>query len=164
MVHAALQGRANSADGRRLALWASIVVVVALATGLAQTETGHSILQKIGVYGPTANYTSLAFANPQSLPTHVSSASTRMRMSFDLANSSADPRSYSWSIIFEQAERDSRLATGEISVSAGNRVMVARTVKVSCVKGRVRMVVKIASPAESIDFWMTCSPRKGEKP
>jgi hypothetical protein len=163
MVHATPLHRVNSAGGKRLILWMSIVAVVMLTAGIVQTGVGRSFLQKIGLYEAPASYTSLAFTNPQSLPTHLSSAHTRMKMSFDLANTSADSRSYHWSIILERAGRDHRLAAGEISVPAGDRVTVARAVKVSCVNGRASMMVKVAAPAESIDFWMACSPRKAGK-
>lgn len=164
MVHATLQRRANSANSKRLILWSSIVAVAALTAGLMQIGFGHSFLERIGLYENPASYTSLAFTNPQSLPAHLSSASTKMGISFDLTNTSAGPQSYHWSIMLERTGRDKRLSAGEINVPIGSRVTVARTVKVSCVKRRVRMMVKIADPAESIYFWMACSARKGGKP
>lgn len=139
------------------------MAVVALMAGLLQTGNGYSFLQKIGFSGAAASYTSLAFTDPQSLPTHLS-RSIRMRLSFDVTNTSAGPRGYHWSLMLQRAGRDKRLAAGEINVPAGNRLTVARTVRASCTKGRARMIVRLAAPAESIDFWMDCSPRKAGKP
>jgi hypothetical protein len=163
MVPATLQHRANPSGGKRLILWASIVAVAALTAGLMQTGVGRSFLQKAGLYQAPASSTSLAFTAPQSLPTRLSSAPTKMKVSFELANTSASPRSYRWSIMLERAGHDKRLAAGEVSVTAENHVTVARQVEVSCSKGRARVTVNVVAPAESIDFWMTCSSRKGGK-
>lgn len=163
MVHGTLR-RATFAGGKRLIAWVSVVAAIALTAGFMQTGTGHSLLQKLGVSGAAANYTALAFTDPQSLPAHLSSKAAKMKLSFDVTNSSADPHSYSWSMMLERGGHGTRLAAGEISVPGGNRLTVARTVKASCTKGRARLIIKIAAPAESIDLWMACSPRKAGKP
>jgi hypothetical protein len=163
MVHATLR-RATFAGGKRLIIWVSVMAAIALTAGLMQTGTGHSLLQKLGLSGTAADYTALAFTNPKSLPAHLSPRPAKMKLSFDVTNSSAGPRSYNWSMALERGGRNTRLAAGEISVPAGSRLTVARTVKASCAKGRARLIVKIAAPAESIDFWMACSPRKAGKP
>jgi hypothetical protein len=163
MVHAKLSGRADFVRVKSLITWVAIVAAVALAVGLAQTSVGHSLLRGAGLYDEPESYTSLAFTNPQSLPTRLSSHPTRVRMSFAIINASADPRIYHWSIELKRTRQIYHLATGEVEVRAGNRASLSRIVKLSCAGGQARMTVQVASPAESIDFLMACSPRKEEK-
>lgn len=163
MVHAKLSRRADFVRVKSLITWVAIVAAVALAAGLAQTSVGHSLLRGAGLYDEPESYTSLAFTNPQSLPTRLSSRPTRVRMSFAISNASADPRSYRWSIELKRTGHIYRLATGKVEVPGGNRAPVARIVKASCVEKQARITVKIAEPVESIDFLMACSPRKEEK-
>ena len=81
---------------------AVIVAAAALAAGLAQTSAGHSLLQAAGLYEEPASYTSLAFTHPQSLPTHLSPAATRVNLSFTVSNASADSRTYHWSMVLDR--------------------------------------------------------------
>jgi hypothetical protein len=163
MTHATAprRQRADSVAGKGPILVA-IAATATLAVGLAQTSVGHFLLQEAGLREPTG-YTSLAFTDPQSLPTQISSVPARVSVSFVVNNTSADPRSYHWSIVLDRAGRTYRLAAGEVGVPSGDRATVARTVTASCAKGQARMTVQVAAPAESIDFWMTCSPRKAAK-
>lgn len=163
MINASLPRRANFASGKNFIIWAAIIAAVTLAVGLAQTGIGHSLLRRAGLYEAPTSYTSLAFADPQSLPMHLSSAPTKVKMSFALSNTSTGLRSYHWSIMLERARRNYRLAAGEVSVPAGENMTVARTVTASCASGRALMMVQVATPAESIDFWVTCSPQKNGK-
>jgi hypothetical protein len=163
MVPAALSRRTDVARVKSLIAWLAIVAAVALAVGLAQTSAGHSLLRGAGLYEEPEGYTSLAFTDPQSLPTRLSSNPARVRMSFAINNASADPRSYHWSIELERTGHDYRLAAGAVEVPAGNRASVVRSVKAYCVQGQARMTVKIAAPAESVDFLMACSSRKEAK-
>jgi hypothetical protein len=163
MVHANLSRRTAFVRVKNLITWVVIVAAVALAAGLAQTSVGHSLLRGVGLYDEPESYTSLAFTNPQSLPTRLSSRPTRVRMSFAISNASAERRSYHWSIELKRTGHTHRLATGEVRVPAGNRTSVARVVKASCIDGQARMTVQVAAPAESIDFLVACSPRNGEQ-
>jgi hypothetical protein len=163
MVHATVSRPADFVRVKSSITWLAIVAAVALAAGLAQTNVGHSLLRGAGLYEEPETYTSLAFTNPQSLPTRLSSRPIRVRMSFAISNASADPRSYHWSIELKRTGHIYRLATGEVEVPADNRTSVARIVKASCIDGQARMTVQVAAPAESIDFLMACSPRKREK-
>jgi hypothetical protein len=137
---------------------AVIVAAAALAAGLAQTSAGHSLLQAAGLYAEPANYTSLAFTDPQSLPTHLSPAATRVNVSFTVSNASANSRTYSWSMVLDRAGHTNRLAAGVVRVPAGDRATVSRTVGASCAGGQARMTVELTAPAESIDFLAACSP------
>lgn len=162
MAHAALPPRAGLVTRKDLIL-VTIVAVAALAAGLAQTNAGRSLLGQAGLYARPASYTALAFIDPQSLPTHLEAAPTRVNVPFAVTNASAGPRSYHWSIALERAGRSYRLAAGEVEVPAGHRGTVAGTVTASCAAGQARMTVQVAAPAESIDFWLACSPQTGGK-
>jgi hypothetical protein len=142
-------------------LAAVMVVVAGLALALAQTSPGHALLRSAGLDQPPASYTSLAFTSPQSLPAYLAAVPTPVTISFTVSNSSADPRSYHWSVVVQRAGRANRLSAGEVAVQAGERATVARTVTASCSAGQARMSVQLAAPAESIAFWLACSPRGG---
>lgn len=135
-----------------------IVAALALALSLAQTTAGRSVLQAAGLYrGPTA-YTSLAFSNPQSLPASLSATGTELAVSFVISNVSTSPHHYQWSIFLSQRGHASRLAAGGTQIPADGRATVSRRVTVSCSSKRAHLVVKLANPAESVDFWAVCTP------
>jgi hypothetical protein len=146
---------ANSRGLTALAVAAGLVVAV---VGLAQTSPGHSLLREVGLYAEPATYTALAFTNPQSLPSHLSAAPAQVAVSFAISNVSPDPHSYSWSIVLEAAGQTSRVAAGEVGVPAHGHATVTRTVTASCPAGQAVMAVRLAAPAESIDFRAACSP------
>lgn len=152
----ALWRRADFVPAKSLFL-ALMVAAVALVAGLAQTSVGHSLLQGVGIYQPPANYTSLAFARPQSLPTRLSGSATSIDISFTISNASTDSRTYQWSIKFDRAGHTYRLATGVTFVPGGSQTTVSRTVKASCSSGQARMSVGLVSPGETIDFLTACS-------
>jgi hypothetical protein len=136
----------------------AIVAVLALALSLAQTAAGRSVLQAAGLYrGPSA-YTSLAFSNPQSLPASLPATGTERAVSFVISNVSTSPHRYQWSVFLNQRGHASRLAAGGTQVPADGHAAVSRRVTVSCSGGRARLVVKLADPAESVDFWTACTP------
>ena len=137
---------------------AVIVAAAALAAGLAQTSAGHSLLQAAGLYEEPASYTSLAFTYPQSLPTHLSAAATRVNVSFTVSNASADSRTYHWSMVLDRSGHTHRLAAGLVRVPAGDHATVSRAVRASCPGGQARMTVELTAPAESIYFLAACSP------
>jgi len=157
MAHA-LPPRADRHLGRGL-IMAAIVAVAGSALALAQTSPGHALLRKAGLDEEPAGYTSLAFTDPQSLPSRLAPVPARVSVSFGISNSSADPRSYHWSVVLQRAGQVTHLAAGEVAVPAGESSTVAPVVTASCSAGPARMSVRIAAPAESIAFWLACSPR-----
>ncbi len=138
---------------------AAVVAVAGLALALAQTSPGHALLRKAGLYEEPAGYTSLAFTDPQSLPSRLSPVPARVSVSFGISNSSADPRRYHWSVLLQRTGRVKRLAAGEVEVPAGESATVAPMVTASCPAGQARMDVQVGAPAEEIAFWLACSPR-----
>jgi hypothetical protein len=162
MAHAVLPPRAGFVTRKDLIL-VTMVAAAALAAGLAQTSAGRALLGRAGLYDTPASYTSLAFTDPQALPAHLSPAPARVSVPFAVTNTSAGPRSYLWSIVLDRAGRSYPLAAGEVRVPAGARATVAGAVTASCAAGQARLTVQVAAPAESIDFWLACSPHAGAK-
>ncbi len=152
-----LPGAAETANSRGLTALAVTAGLVVAAVGLAQTSPGHSLLREVGLYAEPATYTALAFTNPQSLPSHLSAAPAQVAVSFAVSNVSPDPHSYSWSIVLKAAGQTSRVAAGEVGVPAHGHATVTRTVTASCPGGQAVMTVRLAAPAESIDFQAACS-------
>jgi hypothetical protein len=142
----------------------SVLVLAALvvaSAGLAQTSAGHGLLRDIGLSQTPASYTELAFTDPQALPTQLGSEHAAINMSFGIHNVSDSSRTYRWSIELVRSGRSSLKAAGVVSTPAYGRATVDKTVTTSCAGGRLEVVADLASPAESIDLWLTCAPRSG---
>ena len=157
MAHA-LPSRPGPRPARGL-ITAALVAAAGLALALAQTSPGHALLRKAGLYEEPAGYTSLAFTDPQSLPAQLSPVPSRVSVSFGISNGSADPRSYQWSVLLHRAGQVKHLAAGEVEVPAGESTTVAPVVTAACSAGQAQVSVQLAAPAESIAFWLACSPR-----
>lgn len=134
-----------------------LVAVIALAAGVGQTSLGHAILGKAGLYEEPTSYTSLAFLHPQSLPEQIGSKRTNVDVSFMIQNIGSTSRVYQWSVVLVQGQRTSRAAAGIVSVASGSGAAITRSASILCTRGQVRIVVRLASPAEAIDAWTTCS-------
>lgn len=141
--------------------WSAFVLValVVVGAGLAQTRQGHVLLSDAGLYKVPTSYTELAFTAPDSIPDQLKSQRVPLGLSFWIHNASGSPRNYRWSIVTMRAGKSHVEATGVASTPGQGRVTVARTVVLACVGGRIQVVVRLAAPAESIDFWATCPPR-----
>jgi hypothetical protein len=152
----------------RMAIWwraAALVALVALAAGLGQTAIGHQVLRKTGLFEEQAGYTSLAFQDPGFLVEQLSSERESVDVSFVIHNATSTPRSYLWSEFVAQGGRSRRVAAGAVRVAAERETAITRLQELSCTRGRVQVIVKLASPAESIDAWMACSsPRRPTLP
>jgi hypothetical protein len=140
------------------ARWQVLVLVGALllCVGLAQTQQGHGVLRAVGLYETPATYTELAFSQPGALPETLAKPNSDIKVSFSIHNVSSDLRSYQWSIVLVHAGHSQVKATGTLQSPAQGQDEVSRSVAAVCVGGRLQVVVRLASPAESISFWMTC--------
>ena len=138
--------------------WGGLVVLalVLLGASLAQTGTGHALLQDTGLYEAPPSFTELAFTAPANLPAQLKSAHAPIGVSFSIHNVSGASRTYDWSIALVRSSQSHVKASGVATVPPQGRATVAKTVAMSCVGGRLQIVVRLASPAESIDFWVTC--------
>jgi hypothetical protein len=125
---------------------------------LAQTGSGHTLLRAAGLYEEPASYTELAFSTPGDLPSALAKPSASVKVSFGIHNVSDSPRSYDWSIALVHSGVSQVKASGAASTSAQGRTAVTKSVTAACSSGRVQVVVRLASPAQSISFWLTCPP------
>lgn len=152
-----------SAVVQRAARWRGLVALagaVVLAAAIGQTAVGHTILKRAGLFEEQAGYTSLAFVHPQSLPEQLGHRRAKVALSFVINNVGSASRDYQWSLRLVQGQVTRRLAAGSVRIASGHAAEVARTADISCAHGKVQIVVSLARPDESIDAFMSCSPRK----
>lgn len=133
-----------------------IMPVVLICAGLAQTPKGHMLLRDAGLYETPATYTELAFSDPRALPNSLPSPDSNVQVSFGIHNVSDVSRSYQWSIVLVHAAKSQVGASGTVQTPPQGRTAVTRSVAAACVGGRLQVVARLASPAESISFWLTC--------
>jgi hypothetical protein len=134
-----------------------LFAVIAIAcVSLAQTTQGHRLLGAAGVYEEPAIYTELAFTTPGALPNTLPTPTASVKVSFGIHNVSGNPRSYDWSIVLVHSGVSKVKASGAVPTAAQGRASVTRSVVPACTGGRVQVVVRLASPAQSISFYMTC--------
>jgi hypothetical protein len=138
--------------------WRAIVLVdlVVLSVGLLQTSPGHALLRDTGLFEVPTSYTELAFTTPAGLPDQLASEHASIEVSFGIHNVSASARTYRWSIALVRSDKSQVKASGVVNAPAHGHATVGRTVATVCAGGRLQVVVRLASPAESIDFWATC--------
>ena len=140
-----------------------LVAAVLACVSLAQTQQGHVLLRNVGLYETPAAYTELTFSDPGALPSALEKPSSSVKVSFGIHNVSDASRSYQWSIAFAHAGKNQVKASGVAVTAAQGRTGVTRSLVAACVGGRLQVVVRLASPAESISFWMTCPPAAAKK-
>jgi hypothetical protein len=140
-----------------------LAVLVALCAGLAQTSQGHVLLSDVGLYEQPANFTELSFTTPSDLPSALASPTSPIDVSFSIHNTSGAARGYQWSIVLAKASQSHVKATGTVTAPAQGRVTVTKSVAMACVGGRLQVLIRLASPAESVDFWVTC-PASAQRP
>ena len=140
----------------------ALVALVLLGAGLAQTRPGRVLLQSAGLRQVPASYKELALTAPSSLPVKLKSAHAPIEVSFGIHNVSVSPQTYRWSVTFVRSGRSHVKASGVIRAQVQGRATVAKTFATVCVGGRLQVVVRLAMPAESIDFWATCVSSSGK--
>jgi hypothetical protein len=130
--------------------------VLALLVGLAQTPPGHSVLRDTGLVGSPSSYTSLYFSDPGGLPSTVPSGHVALPVSFSVHNASSSSSSYQWTIQVVHGGRLTRAATGTLTVPPGGTTPENSQVAAFCQSGELLVVVRLAAPAQSIDFRAAC--------
>lgn len=133
-----------------------LAVLALLCVGAAQTSPGHSVLVGLGLSETPPSYTELAFTDAGSLQESVASLQAPVTVSFDIHNVSASARSYKWSIVAEHGTTNEGSLSGSATVAAQGRQSFIENVQVTCPSGRLQMILKLASPAESLNFWVSC--------
>lgn len=142
----------------------SIVALVVICAGLAQTSQGHALLSDAGLYKAPASYTELAFTDSGALPDTLKSAKGaegqargQVPVSFSVHNVSGSPRAYQWSIAVTVGVKSQVKAAGTVGVPAQGKATVTKSVAAVCGKApSLQVAVRLASPAESIGFWVSC--------
>jgi hypothetical protein len=142
--------------GRR-GWWSALALLglVVASAGLAQTSSGQGLLRDVG-FSRAPSFTELAFTRPQNLPTKLTSKHASINVSFGIHNVSGSFRAYSWSITTLPSDQNHPKAAGVVRLPAQGQASVDRSLQLSCVQERLQVVVRLASPAESIDFWVAC--------
>ena len=135
-----------------------LIAAVMACASLAQTRQGHTLLGAAGLYEEPATYTELAFSTPDELPNTLPKSNASVKVSFGIHNVSGSVRSYNWSIALVRSGVSQVKASGAALTAAQGRTTITKSVMAACDGGRVQVVVHLASPAESISFWMTCPP------
>lgn len=140
-----------------------LVAAVLVCAGLAQTQPGHALLRNTGLYETPAAYAELTFSAPGNLPSAVAKPNADITVAFGIHNVSGDSRDYHWSIMLVHSGKSQVRASGTVLTPAQGRTAVTRSVPAACSSGRVQVVVRLASPAESISFWVTCPSATAKK-
>jgi hypothetical protein len=133
-----------------------LVVLVLLCAGFAQTSQGHVLLGDVGLYEQPASYAELTFTTPSDLPSALPKPNSPIDVSFSIHNVSGAARAYQWSIVLAKSGQSHVKASGSATAPPQGRVTVTKSVEMVCVGGRLQVLVRLASPAESVDFWVTC--------
>jgi hypothetical protein len=134
----------------------ALVALVVICAGAAQTSQGHALLRDAGLYKVPATYTELAFTNSDGLP-DAPTAKGQVPVSFSVHNVSGSSSAYQWSIAVTREGKSQVKATGTLGVPAQSTATVTKTVTAACgTAPNLQVVIRLASPAESIDFWVTC--------
>lgn len=141
-----------------------VIVPVAMVTvvALAQTAAGHTMLREAGLETAPPSYAALAFAKPQSLPALLPSSHGTMQVPFTIHNYFVTPQSYRWSVTAARTGRHAgqpaaRPVSGRSTVAAGATAAMNAALRFRCTSGQIRITVRLASPAESIDFLADCA-------
>jgi hypothetical protein len=134
----------------------ALVAAVVVCAGLAQTSPGHAVLRDVGLYEVPASYTELAFTDAGALPDTLEPVKGPVPVSFSLHNVSASPQTYQWSIALTHDGKSKVKATGTVGVPAQGKATVTKSVTPCGTGPEVQVVVRLASPAESINFWVLC--------
>lgn len=129
--------------------------VVVLA-GVLQTSAGHAMLRAAGLSREPTGYTSLSFLHPQSLPEQLTPAQGTTVTSFAIHNATSVTHGYHWSVSLVYRGRTHRVHAGSVHLAPGRRAEFTQSIAITCTRGRVRIVVSLESPAESIDTWLAC--------
>jgi len=144
--------------------WVALVAVLAVTLGVVQTGAGHSLLQKAGLIAASVDYTALSFDDPQALPTQLPSAHTTVPTAFMIHNVSGAERTYHWFIDVTHNNRSKRIRTGTLDLPAESQQVIRENLALTCPSGRLKVTISLASPAESIAYWVNCLPGEGDPP
>jgi hypothetical protein len=138
---------------RLLGLFAGLTVLVTLA----QTSPGHSLMRLAGLTKASTVYTALYFPDPGGLPSTVPSGHVELNVSFAVHNAAQSAGSYKWTIQLLHGSKTDLAASGTVTMPGGATKAESRAVSTLCQSGTLEVIVRLASPAESIHFRATCN-------
>ena len=138
--------------------WGLVILIAgaAVVVSVFQTGAGHALLRETGLAQDSAGYTSLSFARPQSLPGKLGSRHGKVGAPFVIHNGTTATRDYRWSVFLLRDGRSRRVHAGTVRLSAGRAAVISQSLRIACTRDRVRIMVSLQRPAESIDAWLTC--------
>ena len=141
--------------------WGLVILIAgaAVLVSVFQTGAGHALLRETGLAQGATGYTSLSFLRPQSLPGKLGSRHARVGAPFVIHNGTSATRDYHWSVFLLRHGRSRRVHTGTVRLPAGRATVIGQSLRIACTRDRVRIVVSLQRPAESIDAWLTCGSR-----
>ena len=147
-----------SSTSLRLARWGLVILIggAVVLAGLFQTGVGRALLIKAGLSQGSAGYTSLSFLHPQSLPDRLRSRNARVGASFVIHNATNATQDYHWSVVLVRDGQNRHVDAGMVRLSSGHSAVIGQSVAITCSRARVRIVVSLERPTESIDAWMRC--------
>lgn len=146
----------STARRGRMAMTLALVVIILGLLGLAQTESGHGELVKLGLQEHATPYTELSFVDPNSLPAVASASVVPLTPAFVIHNVTGEPRIYRWSIESDSPGSVNTLASGQIELQPAGSARLDRLVVVQCPASRIHIDVRLKDLPVSIGFWMTC--------
>lgn len=134
----------------------TLLGVLALLVGLAQTPPGYAVLRDTGLAGSAPAYTPLYFTDPGGLPAAVPSGHVALTVPFSVHNASSSSSSYEWTIQVVHGNQQTQAASGTLTVPPGSTRPQSSQIEAFCPSGDLQVVVRLVAPAESIDFRAAC--------
>ena len=142
--------------------WGLIILVgsVVVLASVLQTSVGHAMLRAAGLSLEPTGYTSLSFLHPQSRLGQLTRAHESTVTSFAIHNATSSTHDYRWSVSLVYRGRARRVHAGSVRLAPGRGAEITQSIAITCTRGRVRIVISLERPAESIDTWMACRPSR----
>jgi hypothetical protein len=138
-------------------LGVALLVGAVVLLGLAQTGPGGDALGSLGLRSPSEGYTELGFKASGSLPERVTAPTATPDMPFIVGNREGGDRTYRWIIQARDRHGVRQVATGTTPrLASGSSLIVTPRVRLACAEGRVRVIVRLVRPAQSIAYWTRC--------
>lgn len=148
---------AGRAAGKRAKWWlAPLAAGVLLIVALAQTPPGHAVMRWTGLEARPAPYSELYFTDSKALPVQLPAGHFSLPVSFAVHNATPDALTYRWTVQRVTGTRAVRTSSGQFALGPGATAVTRRVVTGNCQPGALQVVVRLASPAESIDFRTVC--------
>jgi hypothetical protein len=149
-------GTERAETARRLRAPLALLAGAALIAVLAQTSPGSSVLRDTGLVKPAPAYTSLFFSDPNALLTKVPFGHFSVDVPFSIHNASQATVTYQWTVQTVIGGKSARISGGSITEPPNTTFSRNVTVIGLCQAKELAVVVKLAKPAESIDYRAIC--------